>query len=162
MGSLEIITVTLFTLSSFPTTVIDSEERILEQFTVLMYDKTLNCSPVNAARKIIFCQKGRAIDRLPPNQGALMQHIRRAAYQAGHVWSTSLVKDAHWPSPTEWGWKMETNVLRPLWTELPEVSRVSQQLIKCRCQERCNISRCRCLRSSLPCTDLCRCGGCQL
>ncbi len=32
-----------------------------------------------------FAQKGRAIDGLPPTQAALVQHIKRAAYQAAQV-----------------------------------------------------------------------------
>ena len=30
---------------------------------------------------------GRQMDSLPLTQAALVEHIKRAAYQAGHVWS---------------------------------------------------------------------------
>ena len=46
----------------------------LEQFVVLLYDRTSSHCHVNKARK-----KNRAIDGLPPTQAALIQHVKRAA-----------------------------------------------------------------------------------
>ena len=59
----------------------------LERFVVLLYDHISSQECVNEARKQLFTQKGRAIDSLPPKQAALNQHIKRAAYQAGHCWA---------------------------------------------------------------------------
>jgi hypothetical protein len=55
----------------------------MERYVILLYDRTSTQEHVNEARKQLFTQKGRAIDGLPPTQAALVQHIKRAAYQAG-------------------------------------------------------------------------------
>ena len=59
----------------------------LERFVVLLYDCTSSQERANEARKHLFTQKGREIDGLPPTQDALIQHIKRATYQAGHCWA---------------------------------------------------------------------------
>ena len=55
------------------------------------------------------------IRSLPPSRDALLQHAKRAAYQAGYLWreTTANVK---LPDPTIWGWKRGINgTLLPLW-----------------------------------------------
>ena len=54
---------------------------MLEIFVVLMYDKTSDQVSVNA-RKLLFTQKSHSLENLPPTQAALVQHIKRAIYQA--------------------------------------------------------------------------------
>ena len=51
----------------------------LERLAVILYDKTspLNC--INEAGRVLFCQKNRAKDKLPPTKDALLQHVRRSA-----------------------------------------------------------------------------------
>jgi hypothetical protein len=60
----------------------------LERLTVILYDKTSPLSTVNETRRELFCQNNRAMEKLPPTKDALLQHIRRAVYQAG-IWTTS-------------------------------------------------------------------------
>ena len=57
--------------------------QLLEHFTIVMYDKTSSLERVDEARKEFFCQKGKTMERLPPTQDALLQHMKRVAYQAG-------------------------------------------------------------------------------
>ena len=45
----------------------------LEQFVVLLYDRTSSQEHVNEARKQLFTQKGQGIDGLPPTQAAAHQ-----------------------------------------------------------------------------------------
>ena len=73
----------------------------LERFVVLLYDRTSIQGSINEA---LFTRKGRAIDAIPPTQAALMQHIKRAAYQAGHCWSQAMIPNPEIPSPSDWGW----------------------------------------------------------
>ena len=54
----------------------------MERFVVLMYDKTSNCIDVNSARKKLFVKKGRQINNISPTSEALLQHFKRAVYQA--------------------------------------------------------------------------------
>ncbi|KAG0725800.1 hypothetical protein GWK47_037891 [Chionoecetes opilio] len=66
---------------------IDEWMQQLERFVVLLYDRTSTEEGVNQSRKQLFSKKGRAIDGLPPTQAALIQHTKRAVYQAGHCWA---------------------------------------------------------------------------
>ena len=77
---------------------------VLERFVVLLYNRTSTEMNVNEARKQLFSQKGRPMDGLPPTQAALLEHIKRAAYQAGHVWAQMLIAVPNLRSPSEWGW----------------------------------------------------------
>ena len=62
--------------------------QLLERFTVILYDKTSYLEHVDEARQELFCQKGKAMEALPPTQDALLQHSKRVAYQPG-IWYTS-------------------------------------------------------------------------
>ena len=50
---------------------------------------------------------------IPPTQGALVQHIVRAVFQAAYIWGQALHVQQEVPSPTEWGWKESENGLVP-------------------------------------------------
>ena len=71
--------------------------KLLERFTVVMYDKSSELEDVNEARRELFCQKGKTMKTIPPTQDALLQHSKRAAYQAG-VWCAS-VNRLRWRLP---------------------------------------------------------------
>ena len=78
---------------------VDAEHfQLLEHFTIVMYDKTSSLERVDEARKEFFCQKGKTMERLPPTQDALLQHVKRVAYQAG-IWCTSEQSEQHTPPP---------------------------------------------------------------
>ena len=81
----------------------------LERFVVLLYDRTSSQECVNGARKQLFTQKGRAIDGLPPTQAVRLLHTKRAAYQAGHCWTQTMIATPELPSPSEWGWNRNEN-----------------------------------------------------
>ena len=51
--------------------------------TVILYDKTIPLKFVKDPKREVFCHKNRAMDKLPPTNDALLQHVRRAVYQAG-------------------------------------------------------------------------------
>ena len=58
---------------------------------------------MNEARQQLFAQGSRTLEHVSPTQAALLQHIRRAAFQAGHVWSQCLIAHPEIPSPGDWG-----------------------------------------------------------
>ena len=134
---------------------------VLERFVVLMYDRTSQCQRVNDARKVLFAQKGRTLENIPPTADALLQHAKRVAYQAGHCWGQCLVSVPELPSPGEWGWtRSESDTWQPRWTTLPEASKICQELVKCGCRaEKGCKGRCKCVKAGMPCTALCKCGG---
>ena len=87
-----------------------------------------------------------------------MQHAKRAAFQAGHVWGQSLLVNVITPSPAQWGWENIEGTWSPVWISLGEASKVCRELVKCACKSNCT-GRCKCYKSNLPCTQLCACGG---
>jgi hypothetical protein len=60
----------------------------LEHFTIIIYDKTSSLQAVNEARRELFCQKNRTMENIPPTKEALLQHAKRASYQAS-IWTLS-------------------------------------------------------------------------
>ncbi len=73
----------------FETLTVDSDHfQKPERLAVVMYDKTSSLNSVNDARQELFCLRSRGMDRIPPTQDALLQHAKRAVFQAG-IWTTS-------------------------------------------------------------------------
>ena len=58
----------------------------LEWFVVLMYDRISELQGVDAAKSDLFSKKSREIENVPPTAAALLEHMKRAAFQAGHIW----------------------------------------------------------------------------
>ena len=128
--------------------------RIMERLTVVLYDRTCPRNSANEAREELFCRKSRCMDRIPPTQNALLQHARRAIYQAG-IWTTSTQTQQMLPSPQEFAWTQVSNLWVPVWMTIPEFSKACSELIKCSCKGVC--SRCKCVTANLACTPLCNC-----
>jgi hypothetical protein len=145
-------------LSCTPIEVTTDHELLLQKFVVALYDRKSPCANVNEARQSLFTKKGRSIDRIPPSQAALLQHAKRAAYQAGHIWGQSFVASPVVPHPSAWGWVVSDVGYRPFWSALPEASQSCKELIHCSCKAKCS-KRCKCVSSGLKCTSLCACEG---
>jgi len=124
---------------------------------VLMYKRTSTLQNVNEARKRLFAFSNRKLENIPPTMSALLQHVKRAVFQAGHVWGQSLVANASVPSPSHWGWEIIGDAWTPKWSTLAE-SKSGRELVKCACKSICR-GRCKCYQSNLSCTQLCACGG---
>ena len=146
-------------LSKCPQSITESNMNTIERYAVLIYDKLCKENSVNAARRSLVA-RGRTVDRIPPTQAALIEHTKRAAYQAGHIWGNTIIPSPELPETIMWGWKLDNSKLVPDWTPLPEASKACRQLIKCKCapKGRCKV-RCRCKIEKLPCTELCLCKG---
>ena len=65
-------------------------------------------SRVNDARKLMFTQN-RRIDNILPTLLALDQNVKRAAYQAGHIWGQSHIGAPELPPPHMWAGQRETD-----------------------------------------------------
>jgi len=52
----------------------DKNFKLLERFTIILYDKSSDIENVNEARKELFCQKNKTMEKLPPTRDALLQH----------------------------------------------------------------------------------------
>ena len=143
-------------LSQYPPTVNDYEMDILEKFVVIMYDRSSTATGVNNARLDMFARKQRPYQAIPPTRSALLQQVKRAAYQAGCVWSQSTLRQPETQSPADWGWAKNGDLWNVVWTTLPPIVESCQQLTKCGCKSDCH-GRCTCYRLGLFCTALCSC-----
>ncbi|CAG9823856.1 unnamed protein product [Phaedon cochleariae] len=134
----------------------------IQLFTVMMYDVTSQTETVNECRRVLYTQKNRSVENIPPTEGALRQHLRRAMLQS-RIWIKCLELQPYIPNATNWGWKSsnlesQDETIEPLWTVLPQASDECSELISCRCKTMC-IKNCKCNRFNLQCTALCTCDG---
>ena len=67
------------------------------------------------------------MENIPPTRAALLQHTKRALFQAGHIWGQTLLANYEVPSPADWGWLNK-------WSTLPEASEACRELVKCACK----------------------------
>ena len=95
------VTEALVALTIHPSEISPQLMNILQRFVVLLYDNTSTKATVNEARKQLFVQKGRQFDNIPPTEAALIEHVKRTAYQAGHIWGQTLTPSPELPSPQD-------------------------------------------------------------
>ncbi len=117
-------------LSHCPTEVSDDGLQKLEKFIVLMYDRSSSASGVYEARLVLFACKQKTYDAIPPTRGALKEHAKRAAYQAGIIWGQAIVTNPETCSPADWGWTQNGDTWQICWTtlgKLPETNQVFLQ-----------------------------------
>ena len=125
----------------------------IERYVVLLYQQTSALSHVNEARKQLFTHN-RKMENIPPTLHTLEQHVKRAVFQAGHIWGHSLVGEPNIPSLDLWGWERAKDDFP--W--IAEAAKGCQELLKCGCKKDCT-KRCKCVKANLPCTQLCFCSG---
>lgn len=122
-------------LSHAPAEVTDDDMDNIERFFVVLHSRTSPLKKVNEARKQLFAQGNRQSENTPPTKEALRQHVKRAVFQAGHIWGQSQIANPELPSPADWGWaKNADDVWHPFWTVIPEASKGCRELIKCKCK----------------------------
>ena len=143
-------------LSHCPSEVSDDDLQTLENFVVLMYDRSSAATGVDETRLDLFARKQRSYDALSPTRAALMEHTKRAAYQSGIIWGQATVPNPETGSPEDWGWNQTGEMWQIHWTTLPSVATCCQELTECSCKMGCT-RRCKCFRSGLSCTALCSC-----
>ena len=159
--SYDAVTSAFSSIALHPFTEVNVPERfqLLEQFTVILYDKTNNLQSVDEATRVFFCQKGKTMERLPPTQNALLQHSKRVAYQAG-IWCTSEQSEQNAPTPEGWGWTCDesSQSWTPVWNTIPVASKACSELVKCSCKSQSGCgARCACTKANWRCTELCSC-----
>ncbi len=97
------VTDSMIALSSCPTEVTDDHMEEIEQFIIVMYCKTCPLSKCNEARRDLFTHGSQTLEHIPPTSAALLEHTKRAAYQAGYCWGQCLEARQELPSPSDWG-----------------------------------------------------------
>ncbi|CAC5371326.1 unnamed protein product [Mytilus coruscus] len=86
--------------NQYPPTIDAEDHYILERFVVAMYDRFSDIYKIDKARLELFVRKQRSYDSIPPTEVALIQHVRRAAYQAGCIWGQSTIYLMETESPS--------------------------------------------------------------
>ena len=154
------VTQAFLSLASTPQQIPGASMAEIERFVVLLYDRTSELFQVNQARQQLFAKGTRTLENIPPTYDALHQHVKRTAFQAGHIWGQSLLRDPEVPSPGDWGWTKEgqSSSWQPLWTTLPHAQDCCYELIHCGCKKSCR-GQCIYFKASLKCTALCSCAG---
>ena len=111
---------------------------------------------------MLFTQKGRDIENIPPTQDALAQHVLRVGYEAGHVWGQASIKAPQLRSPADFGrtWEVANAQWNMKWMTLPPAGAACRAIIKCGRTKGCR-SQCKYKKADLTCTMLCKCGGCS-
>ena len=95
------------------------------------------------------------MDGLPQTQAALVEHTKRAAYEADHVWAQMFKAVPKLPSPAEWGWLPTNDAGWDVkWTTLAEASHACRELLRCGCKKGCR-GQCKCVIAVLQFTGLC-------
>ena len=72
---------------------------------------------------------------LPPSRAGLLQHINRAAIQAGWV-DYQCLENITLPDPTLWGWTMKNGRYCPLWQNVDSPIDISKVVGTCSCQQK--------------------------
>jgi hypothetical protein len=105
-------------LSQYPPVIGEDDQSILEKFVVTMHDRFSATDSTDVARLELFARKQRSYDSILPTQAALIQHIKRAAYQAGYIWGQATICQMETNSPADWGWKKQDDMWQIFWTAL--------------------------------------------
>jgi len=52
----------------------ENDEKMVEKFIALLYDRSSQSFTVDSARKILFCQKNSTFENLPPTSSAALEY----------------------------------------------------------------------------------------
>ena len=72
-------------LSARPDSISGADFEMIGKFFILLYSRTCPASSIHEARQLLFSQGTRTLDNIPPTEDALLQHVKREAYQAGFI-----------------------------------------------------------------------------
>ena len=125
--------------------------QILEKFVIVLYDRSSTAATVDEARLDLFAKKQRPYEALPPTKATLLQHTKRAAYQAGCMWGQATQCQPEVESPADWGWQKSGANWQVFWTANAPIAKSCEQLTKCGCKAGCR-GGCKCCRLALNCT----------
>ena len=92
---------------------------------------------------------------LPPSRIGMLEHAKRACYQAGWIWR-HCISNTELPNPEQWGWKLVNGQYAPLWQTLEEQVDGEVVTITCSCKS-AKCKQCSCAKKGLGCIPFCKC-----
>ena len=110
----------------------------------------------NRQCKVCLICKCKETDNLPPTSDTLRFHIQRAHYQT-KIWNQASIPEMTIENPCLYGWYEVDETLKPTLSSLPPIPDSCDELLSCQCNTGCRTLRCRCRKSKLLCTQLCKC-----
>ena len=133
-----------------------------EAFTCFLYAPKTSTTNINDLGYHLFCAKKGEIEshQLPPCRDCLVNHAKRANYQAG-IWRKRLEQDPQVPSPIGRGWKVEAEQLAVHWMDGQPAPSAILDLLVCNCTRKCELPKCACMANGLKCTDMCKLQDCD-
>ena len=108
-------------LSARPDSISGADFEMTGKFVVLLYSRSCPASSINEVRQLLFSQGTRTLENIPPTEDALLQHVKRAAYQADFIWGQSLENIQQLPNLSDWGWQQIDDRWTPRWITLPQI-----------------------------------------
>ena len=92
------------------------------------------------------------------SRNALLEHIKRSAYQSGWLWA-ECVANINLPSPILWGWKLNSEnwgKFLPLWQLCTSSTFIEVVLTTCGCKTD-SCKNCKCGTLGEKCLIFCKC-----
>ena len=117
-----------------------------------MYCRNTKTKVVNELRYDMFCAKKGDVSsgQLPPCKDALLQHTKRANYQAA-IWRRSLQNTLDPPEPSAGhGWHLSMGEIAISWLTGPPAPEIVLSLTACKCPRVCTKESCSCIQNGLP------------
>ena len=145
-------------LSEFGTSLL-LEENVLMGSELYICNQYTNIAKAgktaDEVRHWLFCKKNTKSDGLPPTSHSLLQHLKRANYQA-FIWRKALSPIQHLSSPLNHGWELKMDGLVPTMMTKDTAPSTLLELISCHCKKTsCRRAACLCRVNGLPCTEAC-------
>ena len=149
---------TFIDLSWTPICVTDAVFTEIEQMVSSMYCASHSFTSLSELRYELFkSSTSNDLRKIPPSTDALQLPVLRSSYVTGWVWGGALEDPSSIPSPSDWGWTVNSGgKLVPKWTSDSDLDIEQHCLFTCKCKSECK--RCRCANEQARCLPFCKCG----
>ena len=154
----ELLTKVFQELSNQPKEVTDSHMDIIEDFVkVVYYPHRKNLEELNVERLNHFAHQSDSNLRvISPFRDGLKEHVKRAALQAGWIWSEART-NVQYQKPEFWGWEVTKGKYLPKWQcQIDGSPNISDICKICTCQKAL-CKNCKCAKDKLKCLPFCSC-----
>ena len=134
-----VLTQTFIELSNSPLAVSEENLRLIEEFLLYLYfGKDHKYIDINEARCTSFFKSpDPKLRETILSKDALLEHIKRSAYQAGWLWKECLY-NVILPDPEIWGWKMyfeSCTKYFPRWQREDSIITIQDVVSTCGCKK---------------------------
>ena len=121
---------------------------------VVYYPNNKNLDELHVERLNHFTRQSDSNLRvIPPSRDGLTEHVKRAALQAGWIWTEARTNVQH-QTPELWGWQFKDGKYSPKWqSQIDGIPDIFEVCKTCTCQ-RALCKNCKCAKDKLKCLPL--------